>query len=137
MLATAYSNLGVDLDQRGDFGRAIECFNKKIETDPEFATPILNLAQMLAACGDAKFRQPDEAVRLIDRARGIIAGLDADSLYIAATVYAQVGRSETAISAMKKAILAAEAEGNIQLAYHLRRQLKLYREQILSESSPD
>ena len=133
ILATAYNNSAVDWTNRSDFGRAIECYNKAIETDPEYATPVFNLALLLTTCSDEQFRQLDEAVRLADRAAQMEVRPDVNRLLMLAEIYAQAGRSDDVIRMMENAIIMDQAAGNTKRAEDLRRRLDAYSKQ---EPSP-
>ena len=49
-LAVAYNNFAIELGNRGEFARAIECYQKAIERDPHYAAPLFNLALLRTAC---------------------------------------------------------------------------------------
>ncbi len=136
-LALAYNNYAVELGDRRQFGRAIDYYHKAFQTEPQYAAPRFNLALLLATCSEARFRDPDEAVRLAEQACQVGERPNANYLMILAIAYAEAGRADMAVSTTQKAIRRAEAEGNAELAKLLRARLKLYQKSLRSASSGD
>jgi len=125
-LALAYNNFAVALGGGGELGRAIDYYHKAMETAPQYAAPVFNLALLLATCGDRKLRRADEAVRLAERACRMVGQPDANHLMILAVAYAQAGNRDRAVGTTKEAIRLARAAGNAQLADLLEHRLALY-----------
>ena len=125
-LAIVHTNYAVDLGERGEFERAVDHYRRAIETDPQYAMPLINLALLLATCPEANLRRADEAVRLAERACRMLDRPDANHLMILAIAYAQAGRAEMAAVTTKRAIRLARAAGNAQLANVLQDRLRLY-----------
>jgi len=136
-LAMVHNNHAVKLGADGQYDRAIDCYNRAIETDPRYSAPVFNLALLLVICDDAKFRRADEAVRLARRACKMVDHPDANQLMILAAAYAQAGSSHSAIRTMENAVQLAEKAGNQQLADLLRGRLELYRNQVSAHPSRD
>ena len=137
VLALAYMNFATTLKDGGRLDLAIENYNKAIEADPDYEVPLFNLALLLATCSDQKLRQPDEAVRLAERASELIEERDAVPLSILAQVYAETGRFDEAIATAEKAIELAEAFGDSEMIAELKRQLDSYRVGRPFGPSPD
>ncbi len=134
-LAAVYGSLADAQANRGEFGQAVENYHKAIEAAPSFDPPWFNLAFLLATCRDERFRRPDEAVGLAERAAALGEQLDPHRLGILATVYAEAGRLDMAVATAEKAIGLAQAGGNAELADLLRDQLKLYRHRVPADSN--
>jgi tetratricopeptide (TPR) repeat protein len=129
-LATIYNNRANERRERGETVQAIEDYRKATQTDPNYVSPLFNLALLLATCSDGSLQDPEEAVRLVERAGALAERLDPNTVMITALVYDKAGQRDQAISTMERAISAAEAEGNIELATTFRGRLSLYRSQF-------
>jgi tetratricopeptide (TPR) repeat protein len=121
----------------GQYDRAIACYRRAIETDPEYAMASFNLALLFAMCADEDLRRPDEAVRLARRACEIVGSPDASQLMILAAAYAAARSSGLAIRTMEEAVRRAEDAGNLRQADLLRGQLRLYRSESSNHGSTD
>jgi WD40 repeat protein/serine/threonine protein kinase/Flp pilus assembly protein TadD len=62
------AHLGSALRARGELDEAVAVYRKAIEADPTFADAYNGLAWLLAACPDARFRDPGQAVALARKA---------------------------------------------------------------------
>jgi len=136
-LAVAHMNFASALRRDRRFDLAIKNYNKAIEANPDYEVPLFNLALLLATCSDPKFRRPEEAVRLAERACGLIDDPDPVPLSILGEVYAQTGRFDKAIATTERAVELARAAGDSETAAELERRLDLYRAGIPSDVSPD
>ncbi len=136
-LAMAYNSQAVELTAGQQYERAIDCYQRAIETDPEYVDPLFNLALLLAMCDDERLRRPDEAVHLAQRACEMADSADANQWMILAAAYAQAGSSDSAIRTMEKAAQLAEDAGDLQHAGLLRGQLQMYRNQVSTHDSTD
>ena len=125
-LALAYMNGATNLKRRRQFERAIEDYRKAMEADPQYDVPLFNLARLLATCPLEQFRQPDEAVRLAERACEMVEHPGPIRLIVLAEVYAETGRLAKAIATLKKALRGAEADRQTEWYDELRRRLELY-----------
>jgi Flp pilus assembly protein TadD len=95
---------------------------------------MFNLALLLTSCADRNLRRPDEAVRWAEKACQMVKQPDANQLMILAIAYAQAGQSDMALETTEKAIREAEARGDTDLAELLRGRLRLYRDEVSTES---
>jgi tetratricopeptide (TPR) repeat protein len=134
-LALVYNNYAVELSDGLRFAEAVEYYQKACQADPRYEGPVFNLALLLAACSDPSLRRPDEAVRLAEKACGLVTRPRANHLMILSLAYAEAGRLDEAISAMEEAIGLAEATGETGLAEQLQRQLTRYRELAPGEAT--
>ncbi len=128
--AVVYCNSADHLAARGEFRRAIRHYHEAIALDPEYDMPLFNLALLLRICPDVGLRQPDEAVRLAERACRLTDHPDARRLAFLAAAYAEAGRFDEAVTTAKKGIRRAEAAGDPQTAAELRRHWKLYQNRM-------
>jgi tetratricopeptide (TPR) repeat protein len=136
-LAIVHNNWAETLRASGAYAQAMDRYRQAIEADPSYPPPMLNLALLLSTCEDKDLRDPDEAVRLANRARRASPKLDANSLMILAIAYAEAGHSGQAVSTTEEAIRAARADGDVRLALLLRDRLRLFRSQLPDRESKD
>ncbi len=130
LLAKVYNNFGTDRAESEDYGRAIEYFEKAISTDAGYATPVFNMALLLATCSDEKLRRVDEAVRLAERGCRLAEQPNPERLMFLAEVYAEAERFGDAVRTTERAVSLALAAGNWQLANELELQLKVFGDRI-------
>jgi tetratricopeptide (TPR) repeat protein len=127
-LSTAYSEQGTDYLNKREIGDAVECFRSAIKTDPGYEVPRFKLAELLADCPDARFRDPAEAVRQAEEGIKLVPQADAARMMILAQSYAAAGRYEEAAAAIQRAFHLPEVAGNRQLAAELQRRWNKYRQ---------
>jgi tetratricopeptide (TPR) repeat protein len=128
VLAMAHRAFGASLADRGEFEAAIHNYRKALETNSDDVAALFDLAFLLAMCPDEELRNPVEAIRLAETGCHLTKHSDAFGLTILAATYAQVGRLDTAINTLEKALRLAQAAGDAKLATQLRFRLKQYRE---------
>ncbi len=126
-LAMVHNNLAEEFRAKGEHTRAIEEYQEARRTDPNYASPLFNLALLSATSIDPKVQNAEEAVRLAEEACRIVGSPNPNHLMILAVAYAHAGRTDDAGSTTERAIRLAEAEGNLQLAGLLRERLELFR----------
>jgi tetratricopeptide (TPR) repeat protein len=126
-LAMAHTNLAVSLTADRQFGGAIGNYRKAIEADPDYDIPLFDLAILLVTCPDQNLQDPDEAVRLAERARKLTVKPDPRRLSILAAAYAASGQFEMAARTAREALELAQASGQPQMIAELRSQLEAYR----------
>jgi tetratricopeptide (TPR) repeat protein len=135
-LAIAANNVAVELAGGGDAGHAIHYYNLALKADPDYQAPLFNLALLLAACPDRRWRDAAKAVQLAERACALAERRDPNGLMILAAAYAEAGRAGKAVATNEEAVELAEAAGNEELADQLRRQLERYHRQLGTPSVP-
>jgi tetratricopeptide (TPR) repeat protein len=96
-----------------------------------------NLAWLFATSHDSSLREPDEAIRLIERIA--LESQDPDLLDTLAAAYASAGRFDAAVTTASRAASSAEALGNENGASEFRARLSLYRrgEPYIEEHTDD
>lgn len=102
-LSIACNNLAVDREHCGDFGTAAAYYRRGSVADPTYVAPLFNLALLLATCRDQTLCQPEEAVRLAERACEVAGTPDANGWAILAAAYEAAGQPEKAAAALKNA----------------------------------
>ena len=86
-----------------------------------------NLAWLQATHKQAKFYNPDEAIRLAERACKITNYEKPEVLDTLAAAYAATGRFDQAIETAEKALESAQSSGQIELLNQIRKRLQLYK----------
>jgi len=114
------------LYQSRKFPEAVAEYRRLLATKPDQSEALNNLAWLLATCSDPTVRNGAEAVRLAEHACRL-SGDQARELGALAAAYAEAGRFPEALETAQKAIDAAQAGGNAQLAAVGRQLLNLYR----------
>ncbi len=125
-----YCLAGVLMEQQ-KYEQAIEHFKKSIELAPDNAQSLNGLAWLLATSKDAKFRNPEEAVKLAQKTCELSGGKEPMPLDTLAAAYAAAGEFSEAVSTQEKALNIAEtspqASQNKELIKDLQNRLSLYR----------
>lgn len=121
----ARSNMGLALQRLGRLDEARLQFEQALEAKPDWPVAQNALARILATHPDASRRNPEEAVRLADRAAELTGYENPVILDTLAVAYASAGQFEKATSVAEEAVrLASDAA----LAEQIRSRLNLYRE---------
>ncbi len=134
VLAVAYSSLGQSQVDDQHLQRAIQSYRTALEVDSDCRQALVQLAVVLATCSDERFRKPQEAVALVERAAKSVDHADPNMLVILATVYAEAWEFDKAIATTEKAIQLAQSGGQAQLVEPLRQRLEQYRKRIPPET---
>ena len=122
----AHYNLAKLAAAYGQPALAIEHYRHALRVETDFAPAMNNLAWLLATYNVETFRDPDEAVRLAEKACGLTDHKDPDLLDTLSVAYEAADRLAEARSAAEQALRAALAEGKSELAADLRRRLERY-----------
>ena len=94
----------------GQYDKAIECYNKAIQLDPESVPAYRSLAWLLATCRDETYRDGKRAVEEITKAGEITKWQEYTCLSVLAAAQAEAGDFEAAVEAHTKAIEKAPAD---------------------------
>jgi tetratricopeptide (TPR) repeat protein len=114
----------------------VSSYRRALEVNPDFLPALTNLARVLATYPDPSVRDPDEAVRLAEKAAKIAdekVGFVLDTLSLA---YAAAGRMSDAERSLQRAIELAESQGKQKLAQQMRRRLQQYEQELSSKRNP-
>jgi spermidine synthase len=123
---TTHAGIAKWLAQLGDMSSAADHYRKALALAPEDRRLSNQLAWILATAADDDLRDPDESIRLAQRA---LADADPDANYLdtLAAAYAAAGRFEEAVTTAARAIDVAEAAGDASLARGAADRRALYR----------
>jgi len=102
--------------QSGKPREAVAEYCEVLVSRPDLPEALNNVAWLLATCADATVRNGAEAVRLAERAYRLSGNAQPRELGTLAAAYAEAGRFPEAVAAAQKAVDAARAGGNDQLA---------------------
>ncbi len=111
----------------GQFAEGIGEYKKLLVGNPSDLDVLNSLAWLLATHPDAAYRDGAEAVRLAERARGLLQRPVATLEATAAAAYAEVGRFADAVSSGEQAVSLARAAGAAEEARKFAEQLAGYR----------
>jgi tetratricopeptide (TPR) repeat protein len=126
-LAEVYSNLGTAYSQMGKYDLAIENWTKAAELKPNNISALNNLAWALATVDDASVQDANRAIDYAQRVCEMTGYREPQLLDTLAASYALAGRFEEAVTTAQKAIDAAKARGQEEIASKIERRLELYR----------
>jgi protein O-mannosyl-transferase len=107
----AYSNLAITLAKEGQVREAIEHYQSALEINPNDVNTLNNLAWQRATCARPELRNGAEAVKLAERARGLVDADSPDALMILDTLaaaYAEAERFPEAVKTESEAIELAK-----------------------------
>lgn len=133
-LAAAETGLAKSLVEQSQYRRAIEHYRLALKADPDHRPALVQMAVILATTSDIRLREPQEAVRLAERAQQLGSRDDPIGLMVLSTAYAEAWDFDNAIAATEKGIQLAENRGEKQLAEELRHRLLIYQKRIPPES---
>lgn len=100
----ALYNLASALTVGGEFEEAITYYRRALQVQADAPEPHVELAWLLATHPDPVIREPREAVRLAERASGLIQRKDAAVLDVLAAAYAAAGRFGEAVASARAAL---------------------------------
>jgi tetratricopeptide (TPR) repeat protein len=127
--AQALNNLGRLLTSQGQFAGAVGEFEKALALDPDSVVPLSGLAWVRAVAADPAVRQPDEAIRLAERAAALSNRKDPAALDALAASYAAARQFERAVNTGREAMQVADSLGMQALWVDIRSRVKLYEQQ--------
>ncbi len=109
----AYSHflLGTAAFQQGDRHTAHEHYQRAVRREPQNPGMLTALAWLLATSPEAELRDPDEALRLAERARDLVDGRSSEVLFTLAEVHARRGDLDEALRWGRTARDQAREEG--------------------------
>ncbi|MCP4710269.1 MAG: tetratricopeptide repeat protein [Planctomycetes bacterium] len=116
--------------QHGDYQKAINHLREAIRLKPDWAEPYMNLAGLLTTIRIAKFRNPEEAVILAQKAADLTERKNIGVLERLSVILDVAGRYDEAIQAAEDALKLPEASDNKDLVEALQKhiaQIKLKR----------
>jgi tetratricopeptide (TPR) repeat protein len=109
--ATTYNSRGVAWKRKGRYARALADYERALELAPSSAQRHAVLAEFLATCLGARFRDGDRALKLITRASELNGEQTEEYLGCFAAAHAARGDFSSAVDSQKNALeLATEQE---------------------------
>jgi len=118
--------LGLLFLEEKELDEAVNCFTEAMEAKPNWFEPMNNNAWLMATHKDAGFYNPQQAVRLAEKACELTNYANVDMLDTLSVTYASVGRFVGAIAIAEKALEMAVSTGRIKLSEEIRKHLSLY-----------
>jgi tetratricopeptide (TPR) repeat protein len=118
-LGNAFFKKGLQKDAIAEYERAARISRQ----DPMARN---NLAWLLATSSDASIRDGNRAIELAEQAVQLSSGKDANYLRTLAAAYAEAGRFAEATEIARRALQAAQTQGNSILANTIRDETALY-----------
>lgn len=112
ILAVSYCSLADAQAAAGQIAAARENYRKAIEQDGQYELALLNLALLLTTSGDPGVRDPEEAVRLAERACRLMLNPSPDALRVLAEAYYAAGRVDQATATAERVIRIVERSGD-------------------------
>ena len=125
--ARAHYVLAHALNDGGRIKEAITEFKETLRLRPDWVIPMNSLAWLLATHKEDKFRNPEEAIRLAERACELTNYGNAGLVDTLAAAYAAAGRFPDAVKTTERAIDLAESANQQQLADEIKKHLELYK----------
>jgi len=107
-VATSLGNLALLFDAQGRYAEAIRFYQASLETLPDQAGVLNNLAWLLATCPDAALRNGREAVRLATRACELSKYTQPLLIGTLAASQAEAGDFQAAIAFIERGVLRGE-----------------------------
>ena len=132
----AHNNLGAFLCTQGSFDEAVKHFYRAIKLKPHHAEAHNNLAWVLATHPHPAARDPNEAIRLAERALALSPLENAAFYDTLAAAHAASGHFDQALSLAQQALAIASAQEKKELVREIRRRIDLYRQKIPYKMPP-
>ena len=129
-LGDAHFNLAQALAGLGQLTDAIQGYRAALRVSPDWPPALSNLALLLATTVDPRLAQPDEAIRLAERAVALTGRRDIEALEALAAAYAASRRFDEAIDAAEAAVALAVSTSTSETVDRLRSHLESYRRRM-------
>jgi WD40 repeat protein/serine/threonine protein kinase/tetratricopeptide (TPR) repeat protein len=130
-LAQAYFRNAATRIEKGkeDYARTIEDFGSIVSVDPNNASALINLAQLLATCIEVELRNAPRAVEAASRACLLNGWKDPSYVSTLAAAYSEIGDFDSAVTYQRRALelLSSDAPMDTRALYETR--LRLYESQ--------
>jgi spermidine synthase len=112
----------------GETAEAVPLLRKVVELKPDWAKPAQDLAWIIAAHADAEYHDPEEAVRLAERACELSDYRSAAGLDALGVAYAAAGRFPEAVGAIQRALKLVEGTGQASRVEAIQSRLQIFTE---------
>jgi len=127
-IASTQFHLARALNIKGRTEEAITHFAQALRLKPNWEKPMNSLARILATHSQEKFRDPQKAIQLAQRACELTNYQDPRSVDALAAAYAAAGRFDDAIAAAEKAVQLTASGDNKQRHQAIKNRLQLYKQ---------
>jgi len=126
----SHYNLGLALLRTGHLNMAFRHFEQAAHLMSESPMPLTRMAWLLATHPDRETRSPTEAIRLLQRASGLMKEKHRDAYVLdaLAAAYAAAGQFDAAVRTADRAIAVATSRHDYDQANQIRQRLQLYAE---------
>jgi tetratricopeptide (TPR) repeat protein/mono/diheme cytochrome c family protein len=124
--AEAHFNLGSALNAQGRAQESVVEFRLALNAKPDLTPALIQLAWLLASAHDSALRDPDQAMRVAERAVNLTARSDANALDVLAASQAAAGQFDAAVETTTSALALGPPE---PIAGAIRQRQQLYRQQ--------
>ncbi len=120
-LSRLFHDDAMDAEQLGNYSKAIDCYQKALNIDPDYLSVRHELAWLLATCPKNRYRDGQLAVKHAMRICELAQWQEHQSLHTLAAAYATSGQYETAIHWQEKAIelLDSDMHPSVQSEYQV------------------
>ncbi len=125
--AEARMQRGWALERQKKFNEAAAAYEDTLAVMPEWPQPLCRFALLLVDADAKELRNPDEAIRLANKAVNVSAR-EPVTLDVLASVYSSTGRFPEAIAVAQEAIDVARSGGADQLASAIEGRLQMYKQ---------
>jgi lipoprotein NlpI len=125
--AIAYYNLGIISTKHDRVREAISYYQKALQFNFNMTQALYQLSWILATCGDAKYRNGKEALKLAEKLCKVTQYRQPLSLDALAAAYAETKKFDKAILTAQKGIELAEQQGAKELSFGIQKRLELYK----------
>ena len=125
--ATDYYNLASTLVSAGKIDEAVTNFQKTLSLDPNQLESMNKLAWLLATHKESKFYNPQEALRLAEKACKLVKSPDTALLDTFAAAYAATGKFQQALLIAEEALRLAESSQQKNKADEIQNRIRLYK----------
>jgi tetratricopeptide (TPR) repeat protein/mono/diheme cytochrome c family protein len=126
----AHHGLALAFRAQGQLAESVGQYREALKSVPDWPDVLNELAWLLATSSDAAVRNPDEAIRLAERAVQLTAPPSWPTFDTAAVAFASARRFKEAAERARRALDLASAAGNREAADDIRERLRFYESQI-------
>ena len=127
-IAPTHYTLALALNIKGRTEEAITHFAQALRLKPNWEKPMNSLARILATHSQEKFRDPQKAIQLAQRACELTNYQDPRLIDTLAAAYAAAGRFDDAVAAAEKAVQLTASGDNKQRHQAIKNRLQLYKQ---------
>jgi tetratricopeptide (TPR) repeat protein len=123
----AHCNLAYILVEKGQIDSAVIHFKEALRLRPDWVAPMDSLAWILATHKKTKFYNPEEAIRLSERACELTNYKTPELLDTLAVAYAAAGKFSKAVATAEKALELARSSKQKRLMGEIQNRLRFYK----------